>query len=69
VIERVTRYDAMTKFDQLEQRIERMEAAAEIDPDLQKPSLEEAFAALKEADAIEEDLARLKREPRRPATN
>lgn len=69
VIERVTRYDAMTKFDQLEQRIERMEAAAEIDPDLQKPSLEEAFAALKEADAIEEELARLKREPRRPAAN
>jgi len=69
VIERVTRYDAMTKFDQLEQRIERMEAFQEIDPDLQKPSLEEAFAALKEADAIEEELARLKREPRRPAAN
>ena len=69
VIERVTRYDAVTKFDQLEQRIERMEAAAEIDPDLHKPSLEEAFAALKEADAIEEELARLKREPRRPAAN
>ena len=69
VIERVTRYDAATKFDQLEQRIERMEAFQEIDPDLQKPSLEEAFAALKEADAIEEELARLKREPRRPAAN
>lgn len=69
VIERVTRYDAVTKFDQLEQRIERMEAFQEIDPDLQKPSLEEAFAALKEADAIEEELARLKREPRRPAAN
>jgi len=69
VIERVTRYDAVTKFDQLEQRIERMEAFREIDPDLQKPSLEEAFAALKEADAIEEELARLKREPRRPAAN
>jgi len=69
VIERVTRYDAMTKFDQLEQRIERMEAFQEIEPDLQKPSLEEAFAALKEADAIEEELARLKREPRRPAAN
>jgi phage shock protein A len=69
VIERVTRYDAVTKFDQLEQRIERMEAFQEIGPDLQKPSLEEAFAALKEADAIEEELARLKREPRRPAAN
>jgi len=69
VIERVTRYDAVTKFDQLEQRIERMEAFQEIDPDLHKPSLEEAFAALKEADAIEEELARLKREPRRPAAN
>jgi len=69
VIERVTRYDAVTKFDQLEQRIERMEAFQEIEPDLQKPSLEEAFAALKEADAIEEELARLKREPRRPAAN
>ncbi len=69
VIERVTRYDAVTKFDQLEQRIERMEAFQEIDPDLQKPSLEEAFAALKESDAIEEELARLKREPRRPAAN
>jgi phage shock protein A len=69
VIERVTRYDAVTKFDQLEQRIERMEAFQEIDPDLQKPSLEEAFAALKEADAIEEELARLKREPRRSAAN
>lgn len=69
VIERVTRYDAVTKFDQLEQRIERMEAYQEIDPDLQKPSLEEAFAALKESDAIEEELARLKRDTRRPATN
>ena len=69
VIERVTRYDAVTKFDQLEQRIERMEAFQEISPDLHKPSLEEAFAALKEADAIEEELARLKREPRRPAAN
>ena len=69
VIERVTRYDAVTKFDQLEQRIERMEAFQEIDPDLRKPSLEEAFAALKEADAIEEELARLKREPRRPEAN
>ena len=69
VIERVTRYDAVTKFDQLEQRIERMEAFQEIDPDLQKPSLEEAFAALKEADAIEEELARLKRDVRRPAAN
>lgn len=67
VIERVTRYDAVTKFDQLEQRIERMEAFQEIDPDLQKPSLEEAFAALKESDAIEEELARLKRDARRPA--
>jgi hypothetical protein len=46
-----------------------MEAFQEIDPDLHKPSLEEAFAALKEADAIEEELARLKREPRRPAAN
>jgi len=69
VIERVTRYDAVTKFDQLEQRIERMEASQEISPDLHKPSLEGAFAALKEADAIEEELARLKREPRRPAPN
>jgi phage shock protein A len=69
VIERVTRYDAVTKFDQLEQRIERMEAFQEIDPDLQKPSLEEAFAALKEADAIEEELNRLKRDVRRPAAN
>ena len=69
VIERVTRYDAVTKFDQLEQRIERMEAFQEIDPDLHKPSLEEAFAALKEADAIEEELARLKREPRQTAPN
>ena len=69
VIERVTRYDAVTKFDQLEQRIERMEAFQEIDPDLQKPSLEEAFAALKESDAIEEELARLKRDVRRPAAN
>jgi phage shock protein A len=69
VIERVTRYDAVTKFDQLEQRIERMEAFQEIDPDLQKPSLEEAFAALKEADAIEEELIRLKRDVRRPAAD
>ncbi len=69
VIERVTRYDAVTKFDQLEQRIEQMEAFQEIDPDLQKPSLEEAFAALKEADAIEEELSRLKRDVRRPAAN
>ena len=46
-----------------------MEAFQEISPDLHKPSLEEAYAVLKESDAIEEELARLKREPRRPATN
>jgi len=46
-----------------------MEASQEISPALHKPSLEEAFAALKESDAIEEELARLKREPRRPAAN
>lgn len=62
VIERVTRYDAMSRFDQLEQRIERMEAFQEIDPDLQKPSLEEAFAALEASDTVEEELERLKRE-------
>ena len=62
VIERATRYDAMSRFDQLEQRIERMEAFQEIDPDLQKPSLEEAFAQLETTDSVEEELERLKRE-------
>ena len=52
----------MSRFDQLEQRIERMEAFAEIDPDLQKPSLEEAFAALEASEGVEEELERLKRE-------
>jgi phage shock protein A len=67
VIERVTRYDAMSRFDQLEQRIERMESFQEIDPDLQKPSLEEAFAQLEASDTVEEELERIKREVGRKA--
>ena len=39
-----------------------MEAFQEIDPDLQKPSLEEAFATLEASDTVEAELERLKRE-------
>lgn len=52
--------DALVRFEQFEQRIDRMEAEGDLVNTARKPSLDEAFAHM-EADAeLEDELARLK---------
>ena len=57
--------DAFVRFDQFENRIERMEADASLVNYASKPSLEEQFADLAGADEIEKELEALKREAKK----
>lgn len=57
--------DALTRFDQLENRIERMEAEASLVNYAAKGSLVEQLEALRGGDQIEKELEALKRERRR----
>jgi phage shock protein A len=66
-IRRMENHEAMAKFDDLENRIERMEAEAELVDHGRKPTLEEAFEKL-EDDDIEQELANLKAERDRKAS-
>ena len=50
----------MAKFEQFENRIERMEAEAELVNYSRKSDLEEAFDKLEDEDDIEKELAALK---------
>jgi len=59
-IRRVDSYETVAKFDQLENRIERMESEAELVNFGRKPPLEEAFDKLLHDDDIEKELAALK---------
>jgi phage shock protein A len=52
--------DAMTRFDNFEERIERMEADADLVNYGRKPSLEEEFRRLEDDDDIEAELKALK---------
>ena len=52
--------DAMARFDQFEQRIDRMEAEADLVNYGRKPSLKEEFEALETDEEIEQELAALK---------
>ncbi len=54
--------DAILRFEQFEQRIERMEAEAEIINPTRKPSLVDEFALLEGEDEIQEELEALKKE-------
>lgn len=51
--------DAVRRFDVFEQRIDRMEAEADLVNGMRKPTLEEAFTALEKDDEIEKELAAL----------
>lgn len=51
--------DALHRFDAFEQRIDRMEAEANLVNGARKPTLEEAFAALEKDDEIEGELNEL----------
>ena len=57
--------DAVARFDQLENRIERMEAEASLVNHAVKASLVEQLEALRGGDQIEQELEALKRERRR----
>ncbi len=52
--------DAMIRFEQFENRIERMEAEADLVNVSRKPSLEEQFSKLERDEEIEKELAALK---------
>lgn len=53
--------DAFVRFEAFENRIERMEASAGMVNAKAKPSLEEEFSKLEKDDALEDELAALKR--------
>ena len=61
--------DAMQKFDNFEERIERMEAEAELVNFGRKPSLEDEFSQLTRDEALEKELADLKARNRGDATS
>ncbi len=60
-IRRVETSDAMRRFERFENRIERMEADAELVNYGRKPTLDEQFAAIETDDEIELELAALKK--------
>jgi len=59
-IRRVDNYETIAKFEELENRIDRMEAEADLVNYGKKPSLEEAFDDMTRDDGIEKELAALK---------
>ncbi len=59
-VSRVQSNDVMMRFDQFEQRIERMEAEAELAAPRQNRNLEQEFALLEGGDEIEEQLASMR---------
>lgn len=59
-IRRVDNFETIARFEDLENRIDRMEAEADLVNFGKKPTLEEAFDKLRLDDDIEEELAALK---------
>lgn len=59
-IRRADNYASIAKFDELEQRIERMEAEADLVNYGRQPDLDEAFDDLRGDDDIEQELAAIK---------
>ncbi len=62
-------YETIAKFDELENRIERMEAEADLVNFGRKPDLEEEFEELMVDDDIERELASLKASETEPEKN
>lgn len=60
-IRKLDTVEAMTRFDQFEERIERMESDVELVNYGRKPSLEEEFRRLEDDEDIEQELAALKK--------
>lgn len=65
-IRRIETTDAFIRFEQFENRIERMEAEADLVNYGRKPSLEEEFAELEGDEEIEHELRRLKESTGKP---
>lgn len=61
VIRRASSEDAITRFDRFENRIERMEAGADLVNAASKPTLDEEFERLQGDQELEKELAELKR--------
>ncbi|SFK10209.1 phage shock protein A (PspA) family protein [Desulfomicrobium apsheronum] len=59
-VSRVQSADVMMRFDQFEQRIERMEAEAELGAPRQNRTLEQEFALLEGGDEVEAQLASMR---------
>ncbi len=59
-IRRADNFETMAKFEQFENRIERMEAEADLVNYSRKSNLEEAFDKLEDEDDIEKELAAMK---------
>ena len=59
-VSRAQSNDVMMRFDQFEQRIERMEAEAELAAPRQNRNLEQEFALLEGSDEVEEQLASMR---------
>ncbi len=66
-IRRADNYASIAKFDELEQRIERMEAEADLVNFGRQPNLDDAFDALRSDDDIERELAAIKASQTRSA--
>jgi len=65
-IRRADNYETVAKFEQFENRIERMEAEAELVNYSRKSDLEEAFDKLEDEDDIEKELAAMKSSREKP---
>lgn len=59
--------DAFVRFEKFENRIERMEAEADLVNFARKPTLEDEFAKLQEDEEIEKELVALKDSVRQKA--
>jgi phage shock protein A len=68
-IRRIDSADALLRFEQFENRIERMEAEADLVNFSRKPTLEEQFAHLEKDDEIEQELRALKAAAAKKATD
>lgn len=68
-IRRADSQDAILRFEQFEQRIERMEAEAEMSRPRRRSSLEEEFAKLESDGDIEEELKNMKQGTKKSSTS
>ncbi len=67
-IRKVDTTDAMVRFERYENRIERMEAEADLVNMYRKPSLDDEFSKLQQNEEIDKELAELKAARQQPGT-